>query len=123
MVKRKDANDPAAPAAPIVKRARVSAAATALAAAFAAPPTPTPKPFAETKFPTHTTMTPTVEVKTAKKNPSYGFGKPPTNEGIILALETCINPGVLLHSLVHPDAAKLYERVKVYSLLSLCFFC
>jgi len=119
MVKRKDQNDPSVTTTPSVKKPRVSAAATALTAAATA--TPAPKSFVEIKDPAHTTMTRTMEVKASKKNPYYGFGKPPTSEGIIKALETCINPGIPLHSLVHPDAAKLYESVKVYSLLLLCF--
>jgi hypothetical protein len=118
VAKRKDMSDLTTPAAPAAKKTRVSAAAAALATT----PATTPKPVTETKVSAHTTMTSTVEVKTTKTNPSYGFGKPPKDEEIIKMLETCLNPGVPLHSLVHPEAAKLYEYVKVYSLLSRHFF-
>jgi hypothetical protein len=116
MVKRKDQNDSSITTTPSVKKPRISATTTTFTA------TPAPKPFAEIKVPAHTTMTRTMEVKASKKNSSYGFGKPPTSEGIIKTLETCINPGIPLHSLIHPDAAKLYENVKVYLLL-LYFLC
>lgn len=118
-IKRKEKDVPTGAAAPIVKKTRLSATPTTLATTLPITPTPAPHSFAEAKVPALATRIPIVEVKASKKNPSYGFGKPPTNEGIIKALETCIHPGVPLHSLVHPDAAKLYENVNVYPY---CFF-
>jgi hypothetical protein len=117
-IKRKEKDDPTGAATPIVKKTRLSATPTALVTALPTTPIPT-QSFAEAKVPALATRIPTVEVKVSKKNPSYGFGKPPTNERIIKALETCIHPDVPLHSLVHPDAAKLYENVNVYPY---CFF-
>ena len=115
--KRKDLDGPAVPRAPVLKKPRLSPAAAA--AARAATPASAPKPLAEIKIPAHTTMTP-VEVNSTKKNPSHRFGKPLTNEGIVQVLDTCLN-GFPLHSLVPPEAAKLYESVKVSILIAALF--
>jgi len=115
-IKRKEKDDLSGAATLNIKKTWLSATLAALVAALHTPLTPTPQPFTEAKVPALATRISTVEVKAPKKNPFYGFGKSLTNEGIIKALETCIHPGVPLHTLVHPDAAKLYESVKVYFL-------
>lgn len=120
-IKRKEKDEPTGAATPIVKKTRLSAIPTALATTLPTTPTPT-QSFAEAKVPALAIRIPTVEVKVSKKNPSYGFGKPPTNERIIKTLETCIHPDIPLHSLVHPDAAKLYESVNLYILIT-SFLC
>jgi hypothetical protein len=109
-LKRKESVEPATPGAPTVKK-RISAAATARAKNTA-----TPKPLVVTKVPT---MTPAA-LQSTTKNPSYSFGAPAPNEKITLTLDYCLHPGVPLHILVHPEAAKLFESVKVYSSLPLC---
>jgi len=103
MVKRKETVDPATPAAPAVKKPRISSAA-----GTRANPATTPKPLVATKVPT---MTPALQSTT--KNPSYSFGTPPTNETIVHALDYCVHTGFPLHRLVHLEAAKLFESVKV----------
>jgi len=105
-LKRKESVDPATPGAPTVKK-RISAAC--------AKNTATPKPLVVTKLPT---MTPAA-LQSTMKNPSYSFGAPSPNEKITDTLDYCLHPGVPLHSLVHPEAAKLFESVKVYSSLPL----
>ena len=105
--KRKEIGDPTTPAAPTIKKQRNNATAARVT------PATTPKPLVATKVPT---MTPAA-LQPTTKNPSYSFGTPPTNETIVHALDYCLHPGVPLYSLVHPEAAKLFESVKVYSLL------
>ena len=83
MVKRKETVDPATPAAPAVKKPRISSAA-----GTRANPATTPKPLVATKVPT---MTPALQSTT--KNPSYSFGTPPTNETIVHALDYCVHTG------------------------------
>src|SRR5271170_4027482 len=103
--KRKESVDLATPTAPTVKRARIPAATIARAQSAA-----TPKPLVVTKVPA---------LESTMKNPSYSFGAPATNEKIAHTLDYCLHPGVPLHILVHPEAAKLFETVKVYSSLPL----
>jgi hypothetical protein len=107
-LKRKESLDPAIPAGPPVKKPRVpriSAAATT-----PAKNAPTAKPLVVTKA---------AALKSTAKNPSYSFGSPAPNEKIADTLDYCLHPGVPLHILVHPEAAKLFESVKVYSSLRL----
>ena len=112
-LKRKESVDPVTPAAPAFKKARIprlSAAATT-----PAQNAPTAKPLLVTKVPT---MTPAA-LQSTTKNPSYSFGAPAPNEKITDTLDYSLHPGVPLHSLIHPEAAKLFESVKVFSSLPL----
>jgi hypothetical protein len=107
-LKRKESVDSATPAGRPEKKPRlprVSAAATT-----PAKNTPTAKPLVVTK---------PAALKSTAKNPSYSFGSPAPNEKIADTLDYCLHPGVPLHILVHPEAAKLFESVKVYSSLRL----
>jgi hypothetical protein len=109
-LKRKESLDPASPAGPPVKKPRVpriSAAAT------------TPAKNAPTAKPLVVTNLKAAALKSTAKNPSYSFGSPAPNEQIADTLDYCLHPGVPLHILVHPLAAKLFESVKVYSSLRL----
>ena len=126
--KRKDQDDETTPAPPTkVKKLRLSstaanrqaAAALATTSATSTPKpsvTSTPKPLVESKTTLTEKVSKVVDIKSSK-NSSYCFGATPTDEGILHALETCIAPEVPLHSLVHPEATKLYDNFKVYSLL------
>src|SRR5436190_3900682 len=56
-------------------------------------------------------------VPKSSKRPLFSFGTDSPSDEAIEGLNTCINPGIPLWALVHPEVEKLYDTVKVYSLL------